>query len=100
MVKHALPALCFVGLGLSLVCADQNAPARAKADPSVVAKWIAQLGGDRFEEREVAFKELDALGPDILDGLRKAISSPDEETRRRAIDLVLRIEKRLESAQL
>jgi hypothetical protein len=100
MAKHVLPTLLLLSLGLTLACADQKPAAATKADPAAVAKWVAQLGSDRFDEREAAFAALEALGPAVLDGLRKAIASPDEETRRRAIDLVLRIEKRLESAQL
>jgi hypothetical protein len=100
MVKYVLPALCVFGLGLGLVCAQQPPASSAKADTAVVAKWIAKLGSDQYDERETAFATLEALGPAALDALGKAIASPDEETRRRAIDLVLRIEKRQETARL
>src|ERR1700736_6662502 len=95
MVKHVLPAILVVGLGLSLACADQK-----EAAPGAVARLVALLGSDRYDEREAAHEALDALCQDALDGLRKAVASRDEETRRRAIDLVQRIEKRLESARL
>jgi Uncharacterized iron-regulated protein len=100
MVTRYLAAFAVIGLGLSLVCADQTKPAPAKADSAAVAKLVAQLGSDRYEDREAAVEALDALGPIALEALRSALANGDLETRRRAIDLVQRIEKRLESAQL
>jgi hypothetical protein len=100
MVKHVLAAVLLAGLGLSLAGADQKQPDAPKADPAAVTKLVGQLGSNRYDEREAACQALEALGPAALDGLRKAVASRDEETRRRAIDLVQRIEKRLESARL
>jgi hypothetical protein len=100
MVKRFLAPLVVVGLGLCLAYAEQAKPAPAKADPAAVAKLVAQLGSDRYDDRETAFKALDALGPTALEELRTALTGRDEETRRRAVDLVQRIERRQESAQL
>jgi hypothetical protein len=100
MVKRFLAPLAVVGLGLCLAHAEQAKPAPAKVDPAAVAKLVAQLGSDRYEDREAAFKALDALGPTALEALRAALTGRDEETRRRAVELVQRIERRQESAQL
>jgi hypothetical protein len=80
-------------------------PVRAADPPDAkkaerVARLVAQLGSATFGEREAASQALDALGADSLDALRAAASSPDAEARRRAEDLVQRIERRLETARL
>jgi hypothetical protein len=100
MLTRFLAPLALVGLGLGLGYAEQTKPAPAKTDPAAVAKLVAQLGSDRYEDREAAFKALDALGPTALEELRTALTGRDEETRRRAVELVLLIERRQESAQL
>jgi hypothetical protein len=100
MVKRFLAALAVVGLGLCMSNAEQSKPVPSKADPAAVATLVAQLGGDRYEDREAAFKALDALGPTALEGLRTAMTGRDEETRRRAVELVQLIERRQESAHL
>jgi hypothetical protein len=100
MVTRFLAPLAVVGLGLGLAWSQQTKPAPAKADSAAVAKLVAQLGSDRYEDREAAFKALDALGPTALEELRTALTGRDEETRRRAVDLVQLIERRQESAQL
>ena len=84
MVTRYLAPLAVIGLGLSLVCADQTKPAPAKADSAAVAKLVAQLGSDRFEDREAACEALDALGPIALKALHSALANGDLETRRRA----------------
>jgi hypothetical protein len=68
-----------------------------QADAECVAALIQQLGSPRFDEREAATRALDALGPAALEPLRKALPSQDAEVRRRAVQLVRRIEGRLES---
>ncbi len=100
MVKRFLAPLAVIGLGLCLAYAEQTKPAPAKTGPAAVAKLVAQLGSDRYEDREAAFKALDALGPTALEELRTALTGRDEETRRRAVELVQLIERRQESAQL
>ena len=64
-----------------------------------VATLVAQLGSTDYQEREVAFRTLDELGPAGLLDLRSAASSPDSEIARRATELVRRIEHRLTAAQ-
>jgi hypothetical protein len=100
MVKRFLAPLAVIALGLCLGYAEETKPAPAKTDPAAVAKLVDQLGSDRYEDREAAFKALDALGPTALEALRTALTGRDEETRRRAVELVLLIERRQESAQL
>jgi hypothetical protein len=59
---------------------------------------IAQLGSRKFEEREAASKALDDIGLPILDTLRETVSTTrDAEIRRRASELVKRLERKYET---
>jgi len=66
---------------------------------SEIDRLIGQLGSNSFTEREAAMKELDAIGAPALPGLKQAAKSLDAETRRRAEELITKIEKRQESAR-
>jgi hypothetical protein len=66
-----------------------------------VDRIIARLGSDTFRDREAATRELNGLGAAALDALRRAAAgSTDPETRRRAADLIERINERLTAARL
>jgi hypothetical protein len=69
-------------------------------DAVALARLVAQLGSDRYDDREAACKELDGLGAAALEPLRTAIGSRDEETRRRALHVLERIQLRVETARL
>jgi hypothetical protein len=69
----------------------------SRTDAPHVAALIARLGSTRFDEREAATRALEALGPEALELLRKALPSRDAEVRRRAGQLVQKIEWRLAS---
>jgi hypothetical protein len=100
MVKHFAAVLAVVGLGWGPSCAEEAKPAPVKPDAAAVAKLVAQLGSDRYEDREAASQALDALGPLALDALHKALAGSNPETRKRAADLMKRIDKRLETIEL
>jgi hypothetical protein len=100
MVTRFLATCAAISFGFGLARAAEEKKPSPKVDVATVARLVGQLGSDRFDDRETAFKELDVLGSNALDVLRAALTSRDEETRRRALDLVQRIEKRLESALL
>ena len=68
----------------------------AKAEPGEIEKLIKELGSPRFTEREAATKRLEEIGEAALFPLKKAAESDDVELRRRAQDLVVLAEKRLE----
>lgn len=54
------------------------------ADLRAIQSLIAQLGSDRFREREEATRRLIAFGPGALDQLRQSLKNPDQEIARRA----------------
>jgi hypothetical protein len=97
-----LALLLSVGLlGLLPVAADTPKKAEAEADDTNrIAKLVEQLGSESFAERKKATEALDEIGGPALDALRKATQSNDLETRKRATDLVRRIEKRVASARI
>lgn len=70
------------------------------AEGARIDRLIDQLSSNNFSEREEATKALDSVGAPALEPLKKAVKSNDAETRRRAEELVSRIEKRLESARI
>ena len=79
---------------------DRGAPAEKadKPDADKIAKLVAQLGSDNFDEREKASADLEAAGDSAFDALHVALKSTDEEVRKRAEVLIGKIEKRRESA--
>src|SRR5262245_33107942 len=82
----------------ALLAGPGDAP--PSASPERIQSLIDRLGSAQFREREAACRELDALGEAALDALRKAASAGDPETRRRAAELVERIDTRLTAARL
>lgn len=69
-------------------------------DAERVAALIAQLGSGRFADRETAARELEALGPIVREPLRTALEGDDAEVRRRARQLLRKIDLRQEATQL
>src|SRR5579884_3737996 len=80
--------------------AAQPAKAPTQTEAARIAELIQQLGSDNFAEREKATKELETIGAPALDALRKAARNDEAERRKRAEDLVKKIEDRLEAARL
>jgi len=70
------------------------APAKSEQE---IKCLIDRLGSNRFEEREQASQELLRLGKSALYRLKEAMKSPDAEVRRRAQQLVERIERPVRS---
>jgi hypothetical protein len=94
-----LALLVAVGM-VAVALAPLNVPA---AEPPVVervATLIEQLGSEQFQERERATQALDAIGGPALPALRQAAKSKDLEVSRRAKRLIVRIERRLETARV
>ncbi|HZY90987.1 MAG TPA: hypothetical protein VFE78_39560 [Gemmataceae bacterium] len=96
MRPSALPALL---LGLSTFAAATRA-ADGPEEAAHIARLVGQLGSSSFEQRQEAARALDAVGGPALAALRAAERGPDPEVRRRARDLVRRIERREETARV
>jgi hypothetical protein len=82
------------------VVAAWTAIAPGDTSPDRVDRLITRLGSGAFGDREAATRELDALGANALPALRRAAGSADAETRRRAAELVERIDDRLAAARI
>lgn len=96
LIPAVLLGLALVGLA-SLPAAEETKPATDKAS---IEKLVEQLGSDSFAERQKAFKTLDEIGKPALEALQKAAKSTDAEVRKRSMELVSKISKRVESAEL
>jgi hypothetical protein len=97
MRTSPLPIL-ILGFGLATL-AGLPAPA-ATPGATEIRKLINSLASDNFSEREQATAALDAAGEPALAGLRVAAASDDAEVRRRAGELVRKIETRLVASRL
>jgi hypothetical protein len=95
--RYLLAALVVGGLAflISLPCPAGEAPSKEKID-----KLIEQMGSGNFTEREKATKELSDIGVPALEALRKAAKSDDAEVRKRAEELLPKIERAAESARV
>jgi hypothetical protein len=82
------------------IVAGWAAGTSADIAPDRIDRLITRLGSGSFNDREAATRELDALGADALAGLRRAASSADPETRRRAAELLDRIGERMTTARM
>jgi hypothetical protein len=92
MTTRALRTLSVV-IALAAVAAPIRADEPTSGAPEkVIQRWIDQLGSERFKERELATRELSKLGKSALSDLKVATQSGDAEVRRRAQQLVDRIE--------
>jgi len=88
LVLAAVAATFLTGIGLFTV------GLRRDGEPAPIAQLIADLGSDSFAVRDKATKELDKIGTPALDALRKAAQGDDPERKRRAVELVKKIEER------
>lgn len=95
--RYVLASLLGAGfaLVLSLPSPADETPSKEKID-----KLIEKMGSGTFAEREKATKELSAIGVPALEALRKATKSEDAEVRKRAEDLLPKIERQAESVRI
>ncbi len=96
MTSRTLTPVLLLGLALGFMPA-KAAPLPDATDSSRIARLIEQLGSADFETREKATRDLDALGAAALEALKKAATSDDPEVRRRAEDLVGKVERKAQS---
>src|SRR5262245_42791388 len=94
MQPRVLLGLLVFGLGLALL-AGLPVGAADKASPETIAQLIEKLGSTDFTERDKATKALEALGEQAVDALKKATQGDDLETKRRAEELLKKVEAKL-----
>jgi hypothetical protein len=99
MMKRLLSPVLALGLGFGLLAALPGTAAET-ASPEKISKLIEKMGSSEFEDREDAQKQLDAIGEPALEALKKAMSSEDTEVRRRAEELIKKIETRTASTKV
>jgi hypothetical protein len=94
-VQKSLMLAAVLTLGLTArAMAAPPAPAKAEPAPASSAfdRLIEQLGDADFRKRDEATRLLEAQGMKALPALKKALGNPDAEVRRRAHDLLPRLE--------
>jgi hypothetical protein len=84
---------CLAAAVLAAPVADEKKPAAADAE-----RLVRQLGSSRFSDRESATVALDALGAAALPALREGAKSTDPEIRRRAGDMLAKLDRAAGSA--
>lgn len=87
-------------IALGLLGAAWMGQAADKVEPARIARLIEQMGSADFEDREKATVELGKIGLPALPSLREALKSTDPEVRRRAADLVSKMQREIESKTL
>jgi hypothetical protein len=90
-----LPALVF-GLGLAGLAVIPLPAAAPPPNTKSVAQLVQQLSSAEYDDREAATEALESIGEPALVALRKAAESRDMEVRKRAGELVGKIEKQVE----
>lgn len=91
--RYLLAAL--IVAGLALLSPAEEAPSKDK-----IATLIEQMGSGTFAEREAATKALAAIGVPALEALRQAAKSEDPEVRKRAEEIIPKIEIQAESKRI
>lgn len=92
MTRRPLAALVPLVVLVGSVGAVADPP--GSADLTVL---VEQLGSPDFAERETATRRLAEIGPPALEHLRAALASDDAEVRRRASDVLTRIDRQLDN---
>jgi hypothetical protein len=84
-----------------MIWAQSAPPAQEQnVDASRIGALIARLGSSKFQERNAAQKQLEAIGAPALEALKKSLASADLETKKRAGDLIRRIEEKALNSSL
>src|SRR5258707_1245670 len=84
---------CVAAAVLAAPAAEEKKPAVADAE-----QLVQQLGSAKHADREAAAKALDGLGVAALPALREGVKNTDPEIRRRAGDLLAKLDRAAESA--
>lgn len=93
-VRTFVGLCCVAALTLTSAHAGDKVPEKAPPRPASpsVEKLIEQLGDLDYRKRDAAARSLQDLGPAALPALRKALTNPDPEIRRRLVDMVPNLE--------
>jgi hypothetical protein len=90
----------FVAGGLLAVVLAAGAAEKPASEAEHLRRLIEQLASDQFRQREDALAALEALGPSALPALHQALQNSELDVRRHAAELVERLERQAESAQV
>lgn len=100
MRRSYWPLALLLGLWAGFLATTPAPADDKKPDAEKIQKLINQLGSDKYEERQKAAQELDAIGAPALELLRKAVKDGEPEVRKRADELVKKMEKAAEQTRV
>ncbi len=86
-------------LALAALAASVSSSAAGKGGDATAERLVGQLGSKKYAERETAARKLDTLGARALPALRDAVRNADLEVRRRAQQILARLERRLDAVR-
>lgn len=85
---------------ICLLVASSAFAQSAIPDDAKIAALVRKLGSPAYLQREQARRDLEAIGPSILEPLRRASATADAETARRLADLVRNFEEQVLTQQV
>jgi hypothetical protein len=100
MRSRLLVSALALGLSMGALLVLPGLAADDKSDPATIDKLIKQLSSDAFAEREKAGQELERIGVPALEALRKAAQSDEADLKKRAEEILAKVEKKAESAKV
>jgi hypothetical protein len=87
-------------LKLLFVCSMALAQPAPTFETQRIDALIEQLGSGKFQERNAAQKELEAIGLPALEQLKKTMQAAEPEINRRAAELVRKIQEKKNTAEV
>src|SRR5262249_15725988 len=94
---RSIGVLTVLVLALSFAILSQAGLAAEKPSAAEIKNLVEQLGDGSFQEREKATELLDSIGGPALEAVRKGVKDGDAEVQRRGLELIKKIEKRVEA---
>jgi hypothetical protein len=83
--------VCLLSAVLALGAAPPPEPAEESSEAQTVQRLVAQLGSEKFADRESAGEQLETIGFPALKALKQATRSGDLEVRKRATRVIAAI---------
>src|SRR4051812_42144161 len=99
MLQRSTFAAVLLILGMTSLALTKPASSTPpqNTDRNHIGELIQQLGSSKFQERNAAQKELEAIGAPALEQLKK-LPGTDPETSKRATELIRKIEDKIATA--
>ncbi|HEV3437440.1 MAG TPA: hypothetical protein VG122_08775 [Gemmata sp.] len=98
-MRRLLVSIIICGLMVGLACAS-GTPTSVPPSSATIQTLVDQLGAEGFADREAASASLEKIGPPALEALRLAARSENQEIRDRAVIVLSKIQRTVDSVRL